>query len=319
MFVVNEKTYGKLVGQIDETKMVPWDMRTNLLVHPIINELFLEDKFVKTICFDKTFKLSGVGKQISKTEIGKLPTFYPNLDHFYGVMLNENNIRLYDNLGYLVKGIFNFPYIKFKDALEIADETGNLWITYIINPYLMNYSGSIGMFFCLNTDHIEDTINDINGYVRKHTGYDLFYKPTNASDVNEIVEDYPDVSLKKFVDMHILDEPEDENHKGWNKLLRFWSENECVKCSELDNAVSYHYDNVGYIMWGIDWDLKTIDSSKKFIMVDNNTGEELGPFNHFELDLSYNCIYTGNHQQFELTPEQVNKFRKGVYDFRIVE
>ncbi|MBQ6220102.1 MAG: hypothetical protein IJH63_10195 [Methanobrevibacter sp.] len=316
---INEIEFEKLHDKELTSDHEPWKLRNNLHVHKIINKLFDENKLLRLICFNEYQHLEGVGKPLMDLEISKLPEKYPDLDHNYSVLLNHTIGKF--QYHYLINGIFNFPYVTFDRAVTILSELGDLWEGYIINPYLMRYNNAVGMYYQLNITHINDYINDINGYVKKHTGYDLFYKATHDT-IEEIVEEYPVLTKKNFVKLHTHKEPFSEysnHHIGWNKLLQFWGENNDVKCKELDNYFEYYMENMGYTIWGVDWNLKTIDSARKFILYNPVNNDKLGPFNHMELDLSFNCIYTGGMNELTLTDEQVNDLRNGGYDFQFIK
>ena len=308
---VNKDTYNLLVEQIDEDKMVPWDMRTNLLVHPIINELFKGNRFLQHVIFDSAFDiLKNVEKhRDGRTEFGKINRSY--FDHYYAIEFKDT----YDiGIPEIIAGVMNFPYIYEKELKEFIEGTPVGWETYLINPVLMNY-GTIGLF--LTPEYCDGAyIEEINGFILLKTGYPLFLKYDvygTFKDIKPITYTELDLNVDDFIKRFNF-----KDNKGLAIMLDFWKENDCVSCVSFDTSFKDYSNNRPFSIYE-NINFKSIKSSKPFKITIPKLDIVLGAFKYFSLDCAFMCATIENNKEFCLFDEEMQCLIDGDFEISLID
>lgn len=306
---VNKKTYNMLVEEINRDKMVPWDLRTNLLVHPIINELFKYNMFLTHVIFDNAFDiLRNVEKEIGEgTKFGKINPSY--FDHYYAVEFQD----AYDTgIPEIIAGVMNFPYIHEKDIKEFIEGTPIGWETYIINPVLMTYD-TIGLF--LTPEYLDGAcISELNSFILLKTGYPLFLKYDvydNFKDVKPITYTELDLNVDDFIKYFNF-----EDDKGLDVMLQFWKENDCVSCDSFDFSFKNYSNNRPFIICET-INCKSIKSTKPFKITIPKLDIVLGAFKKFHLDCEY-MLADIESGEFPLFDEEMQCLIDGDFEISLI-
>ena len=308
MIAVSENTYKGLEEQIDESKMVPWKIRSNLLVHPIINELFDFNRFFQHVLFDRDFDiLKNVSKKRNgEFEIGEIPSGY--FDHYYAVEFKDT----YDiGIPEIIGGVMNFPYIYDEQIVEFITKAPVGWEVYIINPVLMNY-GTIGLF--LTPEYINGAyISELNNFITLKTGYPLFlkYVPDNPN-IEPINYTKVDSSVDDFIERFNF-----KSNKGLDIMLQFWKENDCVSCDSFDYSYKNYCNNQSFSIYK-NINFKVIESTTPFKITLTESSLVLGGFKKFHLDCAYMLADTDS-EQLLLWDEEMQALIDGDYTIELID
>lgn len=300
-----------LVEEIDEDKMVPWDLRKNLLVHPIINELFKSNRFLSHVIFDDAFDIL---KNVEKSrgngiKFGEINRSY--FDHYYAVEFQDS----YDTgIPEIIAGVMNFPYIHEEGLKEFIEGTPVGWETYLINPVLMNYN-TIGLF--LTPEYCGGAyIDEINGFILLKTGYPLFLKYDvygTFKDVKPINYTELDLNVDDFIKHFNF-----KDNKGLAIMLDFWKENDCVSCDSFDSSFKYYSNNRPFSIYE-NINFKSIKSSKPFKITIPKLDIVLGAFKYFSLDCAFMCATIQNNKDFYLFDEEMQCLIDGDFEISLID
>lgn len=312
---INEKEYGKLKNELkrlqwEKNIMVPWDIRENLNVHPIINKIFSYDgdfsDFAGDIDFVKKVELKNVEKDFNK--LFEIPQRF--IDHDYWIKCNNHIEQLVGNF----TAFISFPYINFEIFEREAKELGLFWDIYIFNPLLMSYSSAIGVFISLKGVS-EYTVNNLNSYIEGKTGYPLLFKYTNE-DCDEIKYREYNHSFEEFKKRSI---PDDYEYKIMlEKMYDFWHNNDNVSWESLENSYHEYCENVSF------WVINSITIGKLkcadgFRLVNTRTGQPSSVLKELEFDLAFDCYYDGQFlgSEVKLSEEDLKDLKEGNFELQI--
>ena len=301
---INENEYIRLYNQkIDKETF--WKFKSDLSVNLFINDFFDENKFLHSIIFDTQYNilknnsdnwfLDGLGKYF---------------DDSFSVSFKEN-VSLIEHPE-VITGIITFPCIQWSTIDEVIHEIPDEWEIFIINPILMRYSkGSVGLF--LTPKYGDDFfIDECNSFIRLKTGYPLFLDYSTKESVPEIHFFKAEFTLEGYVE----DMKKYGKNKGLSKLLDFWINNECVSVVSFEYNFIDYKENLPFLVWH-SIDFKDIRSHVPFELVHEETGEILGPFLKFNLDIEFKLTET-DKGVLSLSQNQVDDLAEGKYDFRFV-
>ena len=289
--LINKENYNRLF-KCEMENATSWKLRERICVNNIINQHFFKDK-----------TLQEVHNDIQNRKIKNLQIDSALLDHIYYVNFQEKHMN---TIGYLY-GIMSFPYKKFEDILLILDKwSSSYWDIYIINPILMKYNATIGLFI---TPVKEEIISQYNSFIESLTGYKLFYTPTYKNTL-PIVKNTTKYEYSEWRDS-LIDKDYPEMSK---KIIDFWNNNEEVKCPELENHYFEYMHNLDYINVDV---LSIIIKGKNIELTDLETGWSTGKCQSIGFDIkAFKCIDVDN-KMIELTDEQLKNFKKGKFELKI--
>lgn len=206
----------------------------------------------------------------------------------------------------------DFPYIEWNTISRIITKLPDGWEIFIINPILMRYDKSIGLF--LTPKYADDIfIDECNSFIQLKTGYPLFLKYSKKEFVPKILFKKPELTLESYVE----EMKKYGKNKGLDKLLDFWANNDCVKVYSFEYSFKDYKDNLPFSVWH-DINFKEIKSYTQFNLVHEETGEILGPFHKFILDKSFKLADT-NNGVLKLSDSQINDLIEGKYDFKFAQ
>lgn len=304
--LINNSEYKKLQEKKFE-ECEEWNLRCHGIVNPIINEIIKENEILYRFIFSDNNEDSIL--RFTNMNIPKVL-----LDHVHVISLNE---EIYDDEGGpLVAGIMAFPYISLSEIPDFEKELGEFWDLYIINPLLIRYSESIGLFI-LPKRHVicgsDIHLDQFNNFMSGQTGYDLFYKYYDG-DVEPIEKIEFNPSFEEFKNFW----KGGDYPKLFGKLMDFWHENEEISCVEFDNP--YKKYNLG-MSWSYSdsVNFKSLKSEVPFEFICPETGWTSGPINEFEFDLGFDCIYIGNHKEIKITNKMYDGFENDKFEFRLIK
>lgn len=311
MLLINEKEYDRLSNE-NMTNQTSWKYKNDLYVNSFINDIFDENKFLYGIAFYNDYDiLKNDVPQKSNTTGRFLDGVIQYFDHYYAVSFKDNVSQIQEPE--TITGIMNFPYIRWDTINEFIHNIPKGWVVFLINPILMRYArGSVGLFL---TPKYADNyyIEECNSFIRLKTGYPLFLEYTNEENIQEIHFNKPKLSLESYVE----EMKKIGNNRGLSKLLDFWADNDCVKIDSFEYSFKDYQENLPFSVWH-DINFKEIKSLTQFILVHEETGDELGPFHRFALDKAFKLADT-NEGVLKLSDNQINDLIEGKYDFKLIE
>lgn len=172
---ITKKEYERLFNE----KMInatPWILRDNLYVNSFVNEIFEEDKLLWRSIFDAQYNMvKGEGENKTRY-MGNL-----NQNDFYyecAVSFKKDIIGI-DSLE-VISGIMNFTFISWGGVDEFINKTPKNWKVFILNPLLMRYSSTIGLFLIPLSE--SEYIDLCNEFIQSKTNYPLFLKYLKKDD-----------------------------------------------------------------------------------------------------------------------------------------
>ena len=291
---MNEENYKRLSKlKIDDKES--WDMRHNLPVNRNINDYFERDETLISMIY---FLNESKNKEVS------IPRQL--LDHDYYMRFNKKDIDYYFEPLY---GIMTFPYISFNGLEElISSWSTKFWNLFIINPALMNYAdgNALGLFI---TPLKPDLITEINGFFETLTGYKLFYLWTNDEEIKPILRNKNSLDISIWFDRLT----NDEFPQMYKKIIKFWFDNEEIKCYSLKNSYFQFTHKMPYNIPFLDG--ITLEGPD-FEMKDTITGWTSGNCNKIEFDLkAFHCIYVDGREVL-FTEEMLENFKNGEFELK---
>lgn len=314
---INEKEYGKLKNELkrlqwEKNIMVPWDIRENLNVHPIINKIFSYNDdfrdFAGNLDFVKTKELRFQCINEDFDKLFKIPGMFK--DHNYWIKHNTHIEKIVGNF----TAFISFPYINFEIFEREAKELGLFWDIYIVNPLLMSYSSAIGVFISLKGVS-EYAVNDLNGYVEGKTGYPLLFKYTKE-DCDEIKYREHNHSFEEFKKRSIHDNY--EYKIMLEKMYDFWHNNDNVSWESLENSYHKYWKNVSF--WVINSiNIGRLKCADGFRLVNTRTGQSSSVLKELEFDLAFDCYYDGRFlsSEVKLSEEDLKDLKEGNFELQI--
>lgn len=296
---INEDNYKRL-SKLEIEDKEPWIMRSNLSVNKNINKYFEKDETLASI---NNFLQASKTKNLS----------FPNriLDHYYFVKFNKNHTE-YD-FEYLY-GIMSFPYMDFESLQEIISSWNtDFWNLYIINPILMRYQKGNGLGLFITPVNYEFVIDEYNGFFETLTGYKLFYLWTNNDKIPPIIQNKKLPNISDWC--NILKENEKDFPKMYQKIVKFWYNNEDIKCHALENS---YYQFTHKMPYDVPFLLSLTLEGPAFKMVNTRTGWTTGKCNKLSFDLkTFKCIDV-DRKEVKFTEEMLKDFKDGNFELKMI-
>lgn len=238
----------------------------------------------------------------------KIPNEF--LDHYYTISLKKGS---YTEFGSHLNGIMTFPYMSITDFERLEEELGEFWEVYIINPLLMQYSRTLGIFITPKLVHGFSNvyIDEVNNYIQGKTGYKLFFK-YSYGECDEITPINWKPSFEEF-------------RKCWkggdyplmfDKLINFWYENAEVSCEEFDRTYKRYSDNLSF-GFGDGINFKTLESVNPFKLINTRTGWSSAELYKLSFDLHFNLAYT-SAGEINFTEEDFNDLKEGNFELKLI-
>lgn len=279
-----------------------------IFIHEKLDNLFQTNPFLYKLVMSSAYSELITNKN-KFGYLGDLDTF--SFDHTDSIQLRSDVSEV--SFPDTVTGVITFPY--FHDWKEVEEWIGKVpetFSVYIINPLLIFYwFGAVGLFltpkFC-DGYYIELC----NRFIISLTGYPLFLIFTMDDSVEEI--NYIDLELSKEDFVCELYRACDES-KYLLKILNFWKDNAEVSIPHIEEFYNKYLEVQPYnARRAIDYIY--MSSTKAFDLVHEGTGEILGTFLKYSLDVPFKIIDT-EKGEFHLTDNQLKDLLDGKYDFKL--